>query len=225
MVQKFGDKGALEVSQIRSWWGTYKQKSADEKARAALRQQWQQASTVAQRDMEAHLHAECDRPEAELREERAAAAATDRDQMAADSAPMAADSAPMAADSAPMAADSAPMAAPMAADSAPMAAPMAADSAPMAEDSESAVMAANSAPMAADPAQMAHHDGTTSPPKRKRDASIHLRSKKTRTVAESNKRAAARILARVPLFHQPEVCSGKRKRTEHNYHAMVNNKQ
>jgi hypothetical protein len=77
--------------------------------------------------------------------------------------------------------------------------------------------------MAADPAQMA--DGTTSPPKRKRDTSIHLRSKKTRTVAESNKRAAARILARVPLFHQPEVCSGKRKRTEHNYHAMVNNKQ
>jgi hypothetical protein len=65
--------------------------------------------------------------------------------------------------------------------------------------------------------------------KRKACPSAVPRRKKPKeeTTAEINKRVAARILARgprVPLLHQPAVCIGKRKRAEHNYHAMLNSK-
>jgi hypothetical protein len=65
--------------------------------------------------------------------------------------------------------------------------------------------------------------------KRKSDqhASAKQKKKQKGTIAESNTRVAAKILARkasIPLLHQPAVCEGKRKRTEHDYHAMVNDR-
>lgn len=58
-------------------------------------------------------------------------------------------------------------------------------------------------------------------------ASAKQKKKQKGTIAESNTRVAAKILARkasIPLLHQPAVCEGKRKRTEHDYHVIVNHR-